>query len=60
MELSENETIERYPEQRLRCTPISLLPYEYEWTCFSGGYIVIKRKNQPTKIQRKKNYLSID
>ena len=53
MELSENETIERYPEQRLRCTRILLLPYEYEWTCFSCGYIVIKRKNQP-KIQRKK------
>ena len=29
-------------------------PYEYEFTCFSCGYSVIKRKHELSKIQRKK------
>ena len=30
------------------------LPYEYEWSCFSSNYVVSKRKNELSKIQRKK------
>ena len=31
-----------------------LLPYEYEWSCFSCNYVVSKRKNELSKIQKKK------
>ena len=37
-----------------------LLPYEFEYTCFSCGYNVIKRKHELSKIQRKKLILWID
>ena len=36
------------------CNRNTLLPYEYEVTCVSCGYNVIKRKHQLSKIQRKK------
>ena len=32
---------------------IALLPYEYEFTCISCGFNVIKRKHELSKIQRK-------
>ena len=54
MELTENEIIEIYGIYCEYCCRNMLLPYEYEWTCFSRGYNVIKRKNQLSKIQRKK------
>ena len=38
----------------MHCNRNTLLPYEYEWTCFSCGYNVIKRKHELSKIQRKK------
>ena len=31
-----------------------LLPYEYEWTCFSCGFNINKNKHELSKIQRKK------
>ena len=35
------------------------MPYEDEWTCFSCGYNVNKRKHELSKIQRKKiNYIN--
>ena len=34
--------------------PYYLLPSEYDFTCFSCGYNVNKRKNELSKIQRKK------
>ena len=37
-----------------QCNQNTLLPYEYEWTCFSCGYNVNKRKHELSKIQRKK------
>ena len=49
MELREDEIIQKYA--RIRNT---LLPYEYEFTCFSHGYNVKKRKHELSKIQRKK------
>ena len=36
------------------CNRNTLLPYEYEWTCFSCGYNVNKRNNELSKIQREK------
>ena len=54
MELTEDETIEKYGKNGGHCNRNTLLPYEYEWTCFSCGFSVNKRKNELSKIQRKK------
>ena len=54
MELTEDEIIQKYAKKCLHCNRNTLLPYEYEYTCFSCGYNVIKRKNELSKIQRKK------
>ena len=54
MELTEDEIIEKYAKRCGHCNRNTLLPYEYEHTCFSCGYNVSKRKNELSKIQRKK------
>ena len=54
MELTEDQIIEKYAKKCLYCSRNTLLPYEYEWTCFSCGYNVNKRKNELSKIQRRK------
>ena len=54
MELTEDEIIQKYGNHCGHCNRNTLLPYEYEWSCFSCNYIVSKRKNELSKIQRKK------
>ena len=54
MELTEDEIIEKYGKKCLHCNRNCLLPYEYEFTCLSCGFNVIKRKHELSKIQRKK------
>ena len=54
MNLSEDEIFQKYAKKCLHCSRNMLLPYEYEYTCFGCGYIVIKRKHELSKIQRKK------
>ena len=54
MELTEDENIEKYRKQCRHCNRNILLPYEYEITCFSCGCNVNKRKNELSKVQRKK------
>ena len=54
MELTEDEIIQKYVKKCLHCNRNTLLPYEYEYTCFSCGYNVNKRKHELSKIQRKK------
>ena len=54
MELTEDEITQKYSKQSGHCSRNTLLPYEYEFTCFSRGYNVIKRKHELSKIQRKK------
>ena len=54
MNLSEDEIIEKYAKNCGHCNRITLLPYEYEWSCSSCGYNVNKRKHELSKIQRKK------
>ena len=51
MELTEDENIQKHGEQCVRNTS---LPYEYELTCISWGYNVIKRKHELSKISREK------
>ena len=54
MELTEDEIIKKYAKKCGHCNRNTLLPYEYEFTCFSCGYNVNKRKHELSKIQRKK------
>ena len=54
MNFSEDEIIQKYAKRCRHCNRNTLLPYEYEFTCFSCGYNVNKRKNELSKIQRKK------
>ena len=54
MELTEDEIIQKYAKRCGRCNRNNLLPYEYEFFCFSCGYNVNKRKHELSKIQRKK------
>ena len=53
MNLSEVEIIQRYGKLCWHCNRNTLLPYKYEFTCFS--YHVNKRKHELSKILRKKN-----
>ena len=54
MDLSEDETFEKYAKKRGYCNRNTLLPYEYKCTCFSCGYDVNKRKHDFSEIKRKK------
>ena len=54
MELTADQIIEKHAKRCGHCNRNTLLPYDYEFTCFSCGYNVNKRKNELTKIQRRK------
>ena len=54
MELTEDEIIQKNAKRCGHCNRNTLLPYEYEFTCFSCGFNVIKRKHELSKIQRKR------
>ena len=54
MELTEDEIIQKHAKNCGHCNRITLLPYEYEFTCFSCRYKINKRKHELSKIQRKK------
>ena len=56
MNLTKNEKIEKHGTLYKHCNRNTPLPYEYEFTCFSCGYNVIKRKHELSKNQRKKIY----
>ena len=38
MEVTDNQIIKNFAQQCMRCFRFTILPYEYEWTCFSYGY----------------------
>ena len=54
MEITEDEIIQKYAKNCGHCNRNTLLPYEYEFTCLSCGFNVIKRKHELSKIQRKR------
>ena len=54
MELTEDEIIQKYGKNCCHCNRNTLLPYEYEWSCVSCGFNLIKRKHELSKKQRKK------
>ena len=54
MNLAKDEIIEKYAKRCGHCNRNTLLPYDYEYTCFSCGYNVNKQKHELSKIQRKK------
>ena len=53
MELTEDESIEKYAKDCGHCKRNTLLLYEYEFTCLSCGFNVNKRKHELSKIQKK-------
>ena len=61
MELTEDQTNEKYAEPCGHCLRNTLLPFENEFTCVSCGYNVIKQNHELSKNQRenKKLYQSI-
>ena len=54
MELTEEEIIQNYARHRGHCLRNNLIQYEYDISCISCGYNVVKRKYKLTKLQRKK------
>ena len=54
MELTEDKIILKHGKHCGHCNRNTLLPYEYEWSCFLCNYVVSKRKHELPKIQRKK------
>ena len=54
MDLSEDEIIRKYAKRCGHCTQNTKLPNQFDFTCFSCGYNVNKRKHKLSKIQRKK------
>ena len=54
MELTADEIIQKYRKQCQHCNRNTLLPYAYEYTCFSNGFNLIKRKHELCRIQQKK------
>ena len=58
MEITEEEVIHKYGKQCRHCNRSTLLPFEIEYTCFSCGYNVRKRKHELSKLQRKKNFIN--
>ena len=55
MNLTEDEYIQKYAKKCGHCNRTTLLRYENEFTCFSCGLNINKRKHELSKIQRKKN-----
>ena len=54
MELTENEIFQKNANLCGYCRRVTLLPYEYEFTCFACGYNLIRRKHQLSKISRER------
>ena len=54
MESTEYEYIKKYAKHCGHCNRNTLLPYEYEFTCISIRYNVIKRKHELCEMQRRK------
>ena len=54
MKLTEDDIIQKYGKNCGHCNRNTLLPYEYEFTCFACGFNINKRKHELSKIQRKK------
>ena len=41
--MTEVETIEKYAKQCMNCSGITLLPYQYQYSCIAFGYNVFKQ-----------------
>ena len=54
MKITEDEIIKNYAKHCRHCNRNTFFPYDYEWTCASCGYNVIKRKHELSEKQRKK------
>ena len=54
MEVTEDQIIEKHAEQCKHCSQNTSLPYEYEITCISCGFNLIKENTNLLKINKKK------
>ena len=54
MDLTEDESLQKYGKPCVHCNRNTPLPYDYLWSCFSCGYNVNNRKHELSKIQRNK------
>ena len=54
MELTEDQTIDKFEKRSMRCLRNTLLPHEKGKTCFSCGYNVIERDDERKTLQGKK------
>ena len=54
MSLTEDQIIEESSKRCGHCYRNIFFPYEYEWSWFSSGNNVNKRKHEVSEIQRKK------
>ena len=52
--MTEDQINEKFAKKCGHCNRNTLLPYEYEFNCFSCGYNVNKRKHELSKIEWKK------
>ena len=59
MQLSAEEFLQKYAKHCGHCNRNTFLPYEYEWTCVSCGFNLIKRKHELSKKQQKKTNFNI-
>ena len=55
MILTDHEKIEKYAKEWKHCIRNAILRSEDEWTCVAWGCNIIKKKNDLTKISKKKN-----
>ena len=55
MQLSEDDIFEKNAKNCGHYNQNNLLPHTNEWSCISCGFILIKRKHELSKTQRKKN-----
>ena len=58
MELTDNKVFRKKTKQYMPGSRNTMLPFEYEWTCFSCEYKIIKRKEELSKIHcQKSNFI---
>ena len=58
MEITENQIIKNYAKHCGHCNQNTLLELEYDWTCVSCIYNVIKRKHELSKVQPKRKNIN--
>ena len=56
MNISDDEIIEKHGNKGGHCSQNTLMPYKFEFSCFSCGYNVIKRKHELSNTQNNNKF----